>query len=258
MIAIRSEREIGLLREANLIVAKAHRKVSEMILPGVTTGELDKAAEAVIRAAGAEPAFKGYRGFPASICVSIEDEVVHGIPGKRKLRAGELVSIDIGVCYKGYYGDAAVTRACGVVDAMRMRLMDITDLALARAIDAARDGGYLNDIGRIVEATSRAAGFDVVRDFVGHGIGLELHEEPQILNFDNGAPGPRLRSGMVLAIEPMVNMGTGDVRVKRDRWTVVTRDGKPSAHFEHSVVVREHGGEILSWCDAPCWGVKTE
>lgn len=257
MIAIRSEREINLLRQANAIVAQAHRKLSEMIEPGITTGELDHAAEALIAAAGARPAFKGYRGFPASTCISIEDEVVHGIPGKRKLRAGELVSIDIGVCYAGYYGDAAVTHACGAVDAARMRLMDVADMALSRAINVARDGGYLNDIGSVIEATSREAGFNVVRDFVGHGIGLELHEEPQILNFDSGNPGPQLKTGMVLAIEPMVNMGAGDVRVKRDRWTVVTRDGRPSAHFEHSVVVREHGGEVLSWCDAPCWGART-
>lgn len=258
MIAIRSEREIDLLRQANAIVAKAHRAAYEMMQPGVTTREIDKAVESVIVSEGARPAFKGYRGFPAATCISFEEEVVHGIPGKRKLRSGEIISIDIGACYKGYYGDAAVTHACGVVDALRMKLLDVTDLALSRAIRMARDGNFLNDIGIVVEQTSREAGFDVVRDFVGHGIGLEMHEEPQILNYDNGSPGPRLKTGMVLAIEPMITAGRGAVRVKKDGWTVVTRDGKPSAHFEHSVVVRESGGDILSWCDSPRWGERSD
>jgi len=258
MIAIRSEREIDLLRQANSIVVKAHEVAYEMIQPGVTTREIDKAVESVILSAGAKPAFKGYRGFPASTCISFEEEVVHGIPGKRKIRAGEIVSVDIGVCYKGYYGDAAVTHACGMVDALRMKLLDITDLALSRAIHAACAGNYLNDIGIVIEQTSKAAGFDVVRDFVGHGIGLEMHEDPQIMNFDNGSPGPRLRKGMVLAIEPMVTAGRGAVRVKKDGWTVVTRDGKPSAHFEHSIVVREDGGEILSRGTSLIWGERPE
>lgn len=258
MIAIRSEREIDLLRRANAIVASAHQVAYEMIQPGVTTREVDKAVESVILEAGAQPAFKGYRGFPASTCISFEEEVVHGIPGKRKFRPGEIVSIDIGACYKGYYGDAAVTHACGVVDALRMKLLDVTDLALSRAIRTARAGNCLNDIGIVIEQTSRDAGFDVVRDFVGHGIGLEMHEDPQIMNFDNGSPGPRLRTGMVLAIEPMVTAGRGAVRVKKDGWTVVTRDGRPSAHFEHSVVVREDCGEILSSCAALRWGERTE
>ena len=258
MIAIRSEREIGLLRQANAIVAKAHEVAYEMIQPGVTTREIDKAVESAIRSAGAKPAFKGYRGFPASTCISFEEEVVHGIPGKRKIRTGEIVSIDIGVCYKGYYGDAATTHACGIVDALRMKLLDITDLALSRAIRTACVGNYLNDIGIVVEQTCQEAGFDVVRDFVGHGIGLEMHEDPQIMNFDNGSPGPKLKKGMVLAIEPMVTAGSGAVRVKRDGWTVVTRDGKPSAHFEHSIVVRESGGEILSQCDLFHWGERPE
>ncbi|MCK5862343.1 MAG: type I methionyl aminopeptidase [Candidatus Hydrogenedentes bacterium] len=258
MIALRSEREIDLLRQANAIVAKAHQQAYEMIEPGVSTREIDKAVESVILDAGAKPAFKGYHGFPASTCISFDEEVVHGIPGKRKLRAGEIVSIDIGTCYKGYYGDAAVTHACGAVDALRMKLLDVTDLALSRAIRVACDGNYLNDIGIVVEQTSTEAGFDVVRDFVGHGIGLELHEDPQIMNYDNGSPGPRLKSGMVLAIEPMITAGRGAVRVLKDGWTVVTRDGKPSAHFEHSIVVRETGGEILSWSDSPRWGERSD
>lgn len=258
MIAIRSEREIELLRCANAIVAKAHRNAATMIQSGVTTREIDRLVERIIIESGGTPAFKGYRGFPAATCISIDSEVVHGIPGRRKLCSGDLVSVDIGVRYKGYYGDAAVTHACGMVDATRMRLLDITDLALSRAVRLARDGVYLNELGCVVEATCRSAGFDVVRDFVGHGIGVEMHEDPQILNFDSGSPGPRLKTGMVLAIEPMVTAGSGDVRVKRDGWTVVTRDGKPSAHFEHSIVVREDGGEILSWCDAPQWGCRSD
>ncbi|MBW7865718.1 MAG: type I methionyl aminopeptidase [Candidatus Hydrogenedentes bacterium] len=254
MIAIRSEREIGLLREANAIVAEVHDLLSEMVVPGVTTGELDRAAEALILARGAKPAFKGYRGYPATLCVSVESEVVHGIPGRRALRAGEIVSIDVGTLFRGYYGDAAVTHACGRVDGQRLRLMEATDLSLARAVAAARAGNNLREIGRAVQRTCKAAGFGVVRDFVGHGIGTALHEEPQVLNFDSGEPGPVLRPGMVLAIEPMVNMGTHRVRVLKDGWTAVTADGKPSAHFEHSVVVREHGGEILSQGTRIRWG----
>jgi methionyl aminopeptidase len=245
-----------LMRQANAIVALAHKQVAEMILPGTFTRDLDRMVEALIYDAGAKPAFKGYRGYPASICVSIENEVVHGIPGKRCLRAGEIVSVDIGVCYKGYYGDAAVTHACGAVDALRMRLLDVADLALSRAVRASKAGNHLNDIGSIIEKTSHQAGFSVVRNYVGHGIGVEMHEDPQIFNFDSGEPGPRLEEGMVLAIEPMVNVGRSDVRVKRDGWTVVTRDGQPSAHFEHTVVVRKEGGEILSFCDTPIWGVR--
>ena len=258
MIAIRSEREIDLLRQANAIVAKAHQCAYKMIQPGVSTRDIDKEVEKIIRESGGYPAFKGYRGFPAATCISLEEEVVHGIPGKRKLRAGDIVSVDIGVCYKGYYGDAAATHPCGAVDALRLKLMDVTDVALARAIRVAHAGNYLNDIGVIIEQTSHDAGFDVVRDFVGHGIGLEMHEDPQILNFDNGSPGPRLKTGMVLAIEPMITAGDGAVRVKKDGWTVVTRDGKPSAHFEHSIVVREDAGEILSWCDVPRWGDRQD
>ncbi|MFA7693467.1 MAG: type I methionyl aminopeptidase [Candidatus Hydrogenedentes bacterium] len=258
MISIRSEREIDLLRQANQIVAAAHKKVAELIAPGITTEELDRAVENLILDAGATPAFKGYHGYPASICVSIDEEVVHGIPSKRKLAAGQLVSVDIGACYKGYYGDAALTHACGSVDETRLRLLDITDLALSRAIRVTKAGNYLNDIGIIVEQTAVDAGFSVVRNYVGHGIGVEMHEDPQIFNFDAGEPGPRLEEGMVLAIEPMVNAGTFQVRVKPDNWTVVTKDGQPSAHFEHTVVVRKDGAEILSYCDGPIWGVRTD
>jgi len=258
MIAIRSEREIGLLREANQIVAKVHATLAGMIRPGITTRELDAAAEAIILEHGAQPAFKGYKGYPASTCISIEEVIVHGIPGKRALREGEIVSIDVGVNHRGYYGDAAVTHSCGPVDTARQRLLEITDLALSRAIRAAKAGNFLRDIGRAVEKTCRPEGYGVVRAFVGHGIGTAMHEDPQIPNFDSGRRGPRLKKGMVLAIEPMVNMRSHEVKVLADGWTAVTADGLPSAHFEHSVVVREEGGEILSASPECRWGQRPE
>ena len=253
-IAIRSEREIEILREANQIVAEVLTALAGMIKPGLKTRDLDQAADEYIRSRGATPAFLGYRGYPAATCISVDEVVVHGIPGERVLRAGEVVSMDVGTCYKGYFGDAAFTAACGEIDAGRQRLMAATDLALTRAIRAARAGNYLEDIGRAVESVCEPAGLGIVRDFVGHGIGSQMHEEPQIPNFATGERGPLLRAGMVLAIEPMVNLGTHKVRVLRDGWTVVTADGAPSAHFEHSVVVREDGGEILSASPTLIWG----
>jgi len=210
----------------------------------------------MIRERGATPSFKGYNGYPAAICVSVEDEVVHGIPGKRVLEKGEIVSIDVGTCYCGYHGDAAITLPCGNIDAQRKRLIETTDLALSRAIIVAKEGNTINDIGKVVENTCKKEGFSVVRDFVGHGIGTEMHEPLQIPNFDTGKPGIRLRKGMVLAIEPMVNMGTPAVRILDDGWTAVTRDGLPSAHFEHSIVVREDKGEILSYSERLIWGQR--
>ena len=256
MTVIRSEREVDLLRQANQIVVQVHEALADMVKPGVTTLELDEVAEAIILENGATPAFKGYHGYPASTCISVDEEVVHGIPGSRTLQEGEIVSIDVGTCYKGYYGDAALSHACGTVDEARQRLLDITDLALANAVRAARAGNYLRDIGRAVEQTCRPKGYGVVRDFVGHGIGTQMHEPPQVANFDTGTRGPRLKEGMVLAIEPMINMGTHKVRVLEDDWTAVTADGKPSAHFEHSVVVRKDGGEILSASEKIPWGIR--
>lgn len=256
MITIRTEREIEIMREANQIVVRVHEALAGMIRPGVTTRELDANAEAIIRDHGATPAFKGYHGFPAATCISVEEVVVHGIPGNRALRNGEIVSVDVGVCYRGYYGDAAFSHACGQVDAARQRLLDVTDLSLARAIRAAKVDNFVQDISLAVERTCHAAGFGVVEDFVGHGIGDKMHLEPQVPNFNTGKRGPRLREGMVLAIEPMVTMGTHKVRVLKDGWTAVTTDGKPSAHFEHSVVVRPDGGEILSGSNFLAWGVR--
>lgn len=246
MIAIRTSREIDLLRQANQIVASVLTALAERVEPGVTTAELDGIAEEMIRSAGGEPSFLGYQGFPAATCISVDEVIVHGIPSSRRLEEGEICSIDVGVKYKGYYGDAALSVACGQLDGERQRLMETTDLALANGIDAARAGKYLEDIARAVEETVTAEDFSIVRNFVGHGIGTEMHEEPQIPNFVTGNRGPKLRAGMVLAIEPMVNTGTHEVRVLDDGWTAVTADGRPSAHFEHSIVVQDGEPEILS------------
>lgn len=254
VITCRTEKEIDILREANQFVAEVLVTLAGMVEPGISTGELDATAEKLIRALGGEPSFLGYHGYPKSTCISVDEEIVHGIPGKRKLKDGEIVSMDVGVYHRGYHGDAAVTVPCGTVNDVRQRLMKATDLALTRAIAAAKAGNHLEDVSRAVQLASEDAGFSVVRSFVGHGIGTRMHEEPQIPNFVTGERGPELKVGMVLAIEPMVNVGTPDVKVLRDGWTAVTADGKPSAHFEHSVVVREHGGEILSATPKLVWG----
>lgn len=257
MIPIRAEKEIALLREANQIVAEVLVALAGMVQPGISTGALDEEAAKLIKAYGAKPSFLGYHGYPKNTCISVDDQIIHGIPGKRTLRAGQIVSLDVGVFHRGYFGDAAVTVPCGEVDDERRRLMDTTDLALSRAIAAARDGNYLLEVSRAVQTTCESAGFSVVRSFVGHGIGTSMHEEPQIPNFVTREKGPLLRTGMVLAIEPMVNAGTPEVRVLKDGWTAVTADGKPSAHFEHSIVVRESGGEILSATPKLVWGRRT-
>ena len=254
MIALRTEREIALLRQANEIVCRVHLALRDMIRPGVTTRALDETADKLIHDLGGIPAFKGYRGYPSATCISVEEVIVHGIPSNRALKEGQIVSIDVGVNYKGYFGDAAVTWPVGSVSEDRQRLLEVTDLALSRAVRAAKAGGYLQDIGRAVEKTCKPHGFGVVRDFVGHGIGTSMHEAPQIPNFDSGRRGPRLKKGMVLAIEPMVNMRSHEVILLEDGWTAITADRLPSAHFEHSIVVREDGGEILSNFGGCNWG----
>ena len=254
MIALRTEREIAILREANQIVADVLVTLAEKVVPGITTGELDSLADRLIRERGAVPSFLGYRGYPKSTCISVDEEVIHGIPGKRRIKEGQIVGLDVGALYRGYHGDAAITVPCGEVDNERQRLLRTTDLALARAIRCARAGNYLQDVSREIQDTAEAEGFSVVRVFVGHGIGTEMHEDPQIPNMVTGDRGPRLKAGMVLAIEPMVNAGVHDVRVLDDGWTAVTADGRPSAHFEHSVVVREREAEVLSLTPRRAWG----
>ena len=246
MIARRTESEIAHLRDANQVVASVLCALMDMVEPGVTTLELDAVADGLIRKAGATPSFLGYHGYPNATCISVDEVIVHGIPGKRRLKAGEIVSIDVGALLCGYHGDAAVTVACGKVDKTRQRLMKATAQALVDGIEAATAGNHLEDVSRAVQRRAEAAGFSVVRKFVGHGIGTSMHEEPQIANFVTGQPGPELLPGMVLAIEPMVNAGTHKVQVLSDGWTAMTGDRKPSAHFEHSVVVREEHAEILS------------
>lgn len=246
MIIIKSIREIELLRKSNLIVAEVFKKLEGMISPGVTTKELDQVAEDLIRSRGGIPAFKGYRGFPATLCTSINEEVVHGIPNQRKLKEGDIISIDVGVNFKGYFGDAAKTFPVGEIDEEAKRLLGVTEKALWVGIHEAKLGNRLYDISYAIQTWVEEHGFSVVRDFVGHGIGRDLHEEPQIPNFGSPHQGPRLEKGMVFAIEPMVNEGTYEVKVLQDGWTVVTLDGKRSAHFEHSIAITNGEAEILS------------
>lgn len=246
MINIRSPREIEQLRKANAIVAEVFQRLEGKVIPGVTTEELDQIAEEYIRSRGAVPAFKGYRGFPATLCTSINEEVVHGIPGQRKLKEGDLVSLDVGVIRNGYFGDAAVTLPVGEVDPEARRLIEVTERALFIGIEKTKAGNRLFDISSAIQQWVESNGFSVVRDFVGHGIGKSLHEEPQIPNFGSPHQGPRLAKGMVFALEPMVNEGTYEVRVLSDAWTVITADGKRSAHFEHTIAITDEGPEILS------------
>jgi methionyl aminopeptidase len=246
MIIIKSPREIEQLKRSNAIVAEVFEKLKGMIQPGITTIELDQIAEEYILSKGGRPAFKGYRGFPATLCISINEEVVHGIPGQRRLKEGDIVSLDVGVNFVGYFGDSAITLPVGDVDPEGKRLLEVTKAALSIGIEKAKIGNRLFDISYAIQRWVESHGFSVVRDFVGHGIGKELHEEPQIPNFGAPHQGPRLEKGMVFALEPMVNEGTYEVRVLSDGWTVVTADGKRSAHFEHTITITDDGAEILS------------
>jgi len=228
------------------IVGGAHRRVREAVRPGITTREVDDLVEAYIRGEGGEPAFKGYRGFPASICISVNQEVVHGIPGERVLQEGDIVGVDIGVLALGFYADAAQTIPVGSVSEEADRLLQVTREALYAGIEEARAGNRVGDVSHSVQAHVEGSGFSVVRSLVGHGIGRSMHEDPQVPNFGRPHEGPELRPGMVLAIEPMVNAGGFEVEVLPDEWTVVTRDGSLSAHFEHSVAITENGPVILT------------
>ncbi len=234
------------MRAAGRLVAEVHLLLAEKLEPGITTEELDALAEDAIREAGAKPAFKGYRGYPATICASIDEEVVHGIPGARRLQEGEIISIDLGVIIKGYYGDAARTLPVGRVEPEAKRLLQVTERALEVGVKKCREGNRLSDVSHSIQSFVEARGLSVVRDYVGHGIGQQMHEAPQIPNFGPPGRGPHLTRGMALALEPMVNIGSYRVKSKKDGWTVVTSDGSLSAHFEDTVFITDRGPEVLT------------
>lgn len=234
------------MREAGKIVAETLHEMEQAIKPGITTAMLDKIAEKLIRSYKAEPAFLGYHNFPASICASVNNEVVHGIPGLRRLQEGDIISIDVGVLLKGYHGDAAATFAVGEVSPQAGALIEVTRASLQKAIDAMQTGNRLSDMSHAVQSYVESNSFSIVRNYVGHGIGEAMHEEPQVPNFGMPGRGPSLQAGLVLAIEPMVNIGGWEVKVLDDQWTVVTADGSLSAHFEHTIALGDNGPEILT------------
>jgi len=246
LIRIKTTQEIAYMREAGRIVAMVHQLMRDLTAPGVSTRYLDQKAEELIRSQGAIPSFKGYGGFPGSICVSVNDEVVHGIPGPRLLASGDIVSIDVGACIHGYHGDAALTLPVGEVSPEVMHLLRITEESLHLGIRQAVPGARLGDVSHAIQSHCEREGFSVVREYVGHGIGRELHEDPQVPNYGPPNRGIRLQSGMALAIEPMINLGKARIRLLDDGWTVKTFDGKPSAHFEHTIVITEDGPEIMT------------
>ncbi len=246
MITIKTEKELSYMRDAGRIVAGVHQELAKAIEPGITTVELDRIAEDFIYAKGAKPAFKGLYGFPSTICASANEQVVHGIPSLRALENGDIISIDVGAEINGYFGDGAVTYAVGEIDEETQRLLDVTEESLYLGIEQAVEGNRLTDISHAVQKHVEANGFSVVRDYVGHGIGSKMHEEPQVPNFGKPGRGPRLCAGMTLAIEPMVNMGTYEVQTLPDNWTVVTKDMKKSAHFEHTIAITNGKPEILT------------
>ncbi|MFC7678129.1 type I methionyl aminopeptidase [Paenibacillus sp. GCM10028914] len=246
MIICKSEKELGLMREAGRIVAECHKLLSAHIEPGITTGELDQMADRFIRSQGALPSFKGYNGFPSSICASVNEELVHGFPSKRKLIEGDIVTFDIGAQYEGYHGDSAWTYPVGKITEEAQRLLDVTEGSLFAGLALIKPDVRLFTISHAIQRYIEDAGFSVVREYVGHGVGTDLHEDPQIPNYGIPDRGPRLKPGMVLAIEPMVNAGKRNVKTLEDNWTVVTVDGSLCAHFEHTVAVTEDGMEILT------------
>lgn len=246
MVVLKHADEIEKARASNRIVAEVLSVLREKVKPGLTTMELDKIAESITEKRGAKPAFKGYRGYPFSLCTSVNEEVVHGMPSNRVLMEGDIIGLDFGVYYQGLYGDSAVTIPVGKVDDQAARLMQVTEQSLYMAINQACAGNRLGDISAAVQETAESSGYSVVRDFVGHGIGKSLHEDPQIPNFGKKGRGIELKRGMILAIEPMINAGKYRVKILSDGWTVVTADGSLSAHFEHSVAITDNGPEILS------------
>jgi methionyl aminopeptidase len=246
MIVLKSPQEISVMREANLIVADVLHTLKEKALPGVTTRELDRLAEQTALKNKATCAFKGYRGYPWALCASRNEVIVHGMPSSEELREGDILSLDFGVFYKGFYGDSAVTFPIGEVDEETQRLIRTTEECLHRAIDRMHEGNRLSDISSSIQEHAESRGFSVVRDFVGHGIGRQLHEDPQVPNYGKPGTGVRLKPGMVLAVEPMVNAGDWRIQILEDGWTAVTRDRRLSAHFEHSVAITENGPLVLS------------
>ncbi|MCM3342379.1 MULTISPECIES: type I methionyl aminopeptidase [unclassified Paenibacillus] len=246
MIICKSEVELGFMREAGRIVAETHRLLAKSIEPGITTRELDSIAETFIHSQGATPSFKGYNGFSGSICASVNEELVHGIPGKRKLNEGDIISIDIGAEYRGYHGDSAWTYGVGAISESAQQLLDVTEQSLFAGLALVKPDVRLYTISHAIQRVIEDAGFSVVREYVGHGVGAELHEEPQIPNYGIPDRGPRLKPGMTLAIEPMVIAGERHVKTLADNWTVVTVDGTLCAHFEHTVAVTPDGCEILT------------
>ena len=249
MIHIKTPEEIETMRAANRLVAQTLRYIMARVDEGMRTLELDRMAEMFIREHGGSPAFKGYRGYPCSLCTSINEEVVHGIPSKRKLKRGDILGLDLGAIVDGFYGDSAVTLPIGEVAQESRDLLQATEQALFVGIAQMKEGNYLGDISHAIQTHAEGLGYGVVRVFVGHGIGRALHEDPQVPNFGEPRRGPRLRRGFVLALEPMLNIGTPDVRILSDQWTVVTADGKCSAHFEHTIAITDRGAEILTLLD---------
>lgn len=246
MIPLKSKKDLEMMRISGRILAKIMRKLLRAVKPGVSTGEIDFLAQDLMHKEQAQAAFKGYRGFPATTCVSLNEEIVHGIPSERKLEEGDIISLDVGINYQGYFSDLAVTLGIGKIEARRRKLIEVTHDALYEGIKKARPENHLYDISYAIQNHVEKNGFSVVREFVGHGIGASLHEEPEVPNHGRQHEGPLLKSGMVLAIEPMVNMGTWETRILDNGWTAVTKDGLPSAHFEHTVAVTDNGPEILT------------
>ena len=246
MIAIKNERELAFMRQACKITAAARALAGEMVRPGVTTKQIDTAVHDFIVSQGAQPSFLNYNGYPASVCISVNDTVIHGIPGDYVLQEGDIVSIDVGAYYKGFHGDCAATFPCGAISAKAEKLINVTKQSFFEGIRLATRGHRVSDISHAIQTYVESNGYSVVRSFVGHGVGAQLHEEPEVPNFGMPGRGPRLIPGMTLAIEPMVNVGTADVRILKDRWTTVTADGKLSAHYENTVLITDGEPEILT------------
>lgn len=246
MIPLKSEKDLEMMRKAGKILARIMQKLQKFIARGISTNQINQLAEELILQENTMPAFKGYKGFPTSICTSVNEEIVHGLPSQRVLKEGDIISLDLGINYDGYFSDIAITLSIGQVDSRTKKLIEVTKKALSEGIKQARMGNYLSNISYTVQDYVERYGFSVVRQFVGHGIGKNLHEEPEIPNFGRPNQGPILKKGMVLAIEPMVNMGTWESEILDNGWTAVTKDGMPSAHFEHTVAITENGPEILT------------